>query len=70
MAEYVFKLENKEFVTFTDWDDIPENFTFKHVIKYLPDPIPEPHTEEEHRILEMYQQRLRDLMEKERAGYM
>ena len=43
MAEFVFKLANNEMVTFADWDDIPEDFIFKHLIKFLPDEVPEEH---------------------------
>ena len=70
MAEFVFKLANNEIVTFTDWDVIPEDFIFKHVIKFLPDEIPEEHSEEEHEITTMWNQRLQQLMERERAGNM
>jgi len=70
MAEFVFKLANNELVTFNDWDDIPEDFIFKHLIKFLPDEIPEEHSEKEHEIAVMWNQRLQQLMEKERAGNM
>jgi|TARA_B100000287_G_scaffold414052_1_gene446213 hypothetical protein len=70
MAEFVFKLANNEMVTFADWDDIPEDFIFKHLIKFLPDEIPEEHSEEEHEIATMWNQRLQQLMERERAGNM
>ena len=70
MAEFVFKLANNEMVTFADWDEIPKDFMFKHVIKFLPDEIPEEHSEEEHEIAEMWNERLQQLMERERAGNM
>jgi len=70
MAEFVFKLANNELITFNDWDDIPEDFIFKHLIKFLPDEIPEEHSEKEHEIAVMWNQRLQQLMEKERAGNM
>ena len=45
MAEFIFKIDDK-LVTITKWEDIPEKFD--HVIKFLPDVPPEPHTEEDH----------------------
>ena len=41
--------------------------TFEHVIKFLPDVPPEPHTEEEHEEMAQWNIRLQELMEKERA---
>ena len=37
------------------------------VIKFLPDVIPEPHTEDEHEEMAKWNIRLQELMEKERA---
>ena len=70
MAEFVFKLANNELITFNDWDDIPEDSIFKHLIKFLPDEVPEEHSEEEHEIAMMWNERLQQLMERERAGNM
>ena len=70
MAEFVFKLANNEMVTFADWDDIPDDFVFKHLIRFLPDEIPEEHSEDEHEIAMMWNKRLQQLMERERAGNM
>ena len=64
MAEFQF-LINGELVTYDKYEDIPE--TFEHVIKFLPDVIPEPHTEEEHEEMAQWNIRLQELMEKERA---
>ena len=55
----------------TKWEDIPEDFEFWHVIKFLPD-LPEPegedgqHTEEQHEELSRWNVRLQELMIKER----
>jgi len=64
MAEFQF-LINGELVTYDKYEDIPE--TFDHVIKFLPDMPPEPHTEEEHEEMAQWNIRLQELMEKERA---
>ena len=65
MAEFQF-IVNGELVTYDKYEDIPE--TFEHVIKFLPDVPPEPHTEEDHEEMELWNERLQQLMEKERAS--
>ena len=64
MAEFQFII-NGELVTFDKYEDIPDEF--EHVIKFLPDIISEPHTEEEHAEMTQWNIRLQQLMEKERA---
>ena len=41
MAEFVFKVKSNELITFDSWEDIPEDFEFVHLIKFLPAPPPE-----------------------------
>ena len=66
MAEFVFRVTNN-LVKFSEWNEIPEDFEFDNVIKFLPD-IPEgPHTEEQHAEIEKWNNLLQKLMEKERA---
>ena len=64
MAEFVFKI-NGELVTYDKYEDIPEDF--EHVIKFIPDVPAEPHTDEEHAEMAIWNTRLQELMEKERA---
>ena len=64
MAEFQF-IVNGELITYDNYEDIPE--TFDHVIKFIPDIPEEPHTEEEHDELSLWNERLQKLMEKERA---
>ena len=64
MSEFQFII-NGELVTFDKYEDIP--YEFEHVIKFLPDVIPEPHTEDEHEEMAKWNIRLQELMEKERA---
>jgi len=66
MAEFVFR-KNGKIVEFNSWDVIPSNFEFDHIIKFLPDIPPEPHTEEQHKEIEQWNSLLQKLMEKERA---
>ena len=65
MAEFQF-IVNGELITYNKYQDIPEEF--EHVIKFLPDIILPPHTEEEHEELAKWNDRLQELMEKERAS--
>ena len=70
MAEFVFKTEDNQFLIYESWEDIPENLEFKHVIKFLPDIVEEHHTEEDHEEIVIWNERLQELMEKERASSM
>ena len=63
MAEFQFLIDGK-LVTYDRYEDIPE--TFDHVIKFIPDIPPEPHTEDEHAEMALWNIRLQQLMEKER----
>ena len=64
MAEFQF-IVNGELVTYDSWENIPEEF--EHVIKFIPDVPPDPHTEDEHAETEIWNTRLQQLLEKERA---
>jgi len=64
MAEFQF-IVNRELVTYDKYEDIPEEF--EHVIKFIPDIPEEPHTDKEHDELALWNVRLQELMEKERA---
>jgi hypothetical protein len=66
MAEFIFK-RGMELITYTKWEDVPENLDFDHIIKFVPEIPPEPHTEEEHEELEQWHDRFKTLMEKERV---
>ena len=64
MAEFQFII-NGELVLYDKYEDIPEDF--EHVIRFIPDVPPEPHTEEDHEEIALWNTRLQKLMEKERA---
>ena len=72
MAIFKFVVDG-ELVTITEWGDIPDEF--EHVISFIPD-MPEPegedgeHTEEQHEELALWNTRLQEQMEKERASSM
>jgi hypothetical protein len=57
-------LNNGVLETYTKYEDIPESFD--HVIKFLPQ-IPEPpHTEAQHEEIEQWNDKLQELMKRER----
>ena len=62
-GEFIIKT-GEELITYTDYDDIPN--TFDHVIKFNPDWPPSPHTQEDHDIMEVFNDKLQVLMEIER----
>lgn len=65
-GEFVFLDKEYNKSVFTDWNDIPEDFDFSHVIKFKPN-IPEgPHTPEQHLEVAEWNARLSKLLEKER----
>ncbi len=64
MAEFQF-IVNGELVTYDSWENIPEEF--EHGIKFIPDVPTEPNTEDEHAEMEIWNTRLQQLLEKERA---
>ena len=61
-------LKDGELLTFTQYDDIPRDFV--HVIEFLPEIPPEPHTQEQHEEIEQWNSKLQELMEIENAGGM
>jgi hypothetical protein len=64
MAEFQM-IVNGELVLYDKYEDIPEEF--EHVIRFIPDIPPEPHTEDDHDEMAKWNTRLQELMEKERA---
>ena len=62
-GEFIIKI-GEELITYTDYDDIPN--TFDHVIKFNPDWPEPPHTQEDHDIMEVFNDKLQVLMEIER----
>lgn len=57
-------LKNGILETYSNYEDIPEDFD--NVIKFLPEPIPEPHTEEQHAEIDTWNDKLQRLMQIER----
>jgi hypothetical protein len=65
--EFVVK-RNGVLETYTEYDDIPNDFD--HVIKFLPDVPSAPHSEAEHDEIHSWMEKFQALMEKERARSM
>lgn len=66
MAHEFVILRNGILETYNKYEDIPEDF--EHVIKFLPEIPPGPHTHEQHEEIEIWNDRLQKLMEKERKN--
>lgn len=64
-GEFVVLIDGK-LCTFTNYDDIPNNFD--NLIKFKPNPPEPPHTEEQHELIDQWNIKLQQLMEKERAS--
>jgi hypothetical protein len=50
--------------TYNKYEDIPEDFD--HIIKFLPDIPDGPHTDEQHEEIESWNEKLQELLKKER----
>lgn len=50
---------NREIVTFTNYDDIPE--TFDKIISFKPEFPPSPHTDEDHAFMDTFNDKLQAL---------
>lgn len=64
MAHEFVILRNDILETYDKYEDIPE--FFDHVIKFLPEIPPGPHTHEQHEEIDSWNDRLKELMKRER----
>ena len=58
-------MRNGELETYTEFEAIPEDF--EHVIEFLPEIPPGPHTEQQHEEIDQWNDRLQQLMRIEYA---
>lgn len=65
MAHEFVLLVKGELKTYTNYEDIPDEFD--NVIKFIPKIPDGPHSHDEHEEIEKWNERLQQLMEKERA---
>ena len=61
IGEYTVKIGNKLF-DYTNVNDIPEEFD--HLIKFLPTLPPEPHTPEEHDLIDSFMPKMREIQKR------
>lgn len=59
-------LRNGILETYNEYDDIPDDF--QHVIRFVPESIPGPHSEAEHEEMETWNDKLQRLMQIERKN--
>lgn len=69
-GEFVFLDDNYNKVTFDDYRDIPEGYSFRHVIKFKPDIPPPPHTPEQHLEIHKWNEIFSNLIARENARRM
>ena len=62
IGEYIIKIGDKLF-EYTNTNDIPEKFD--NLIKFMPTSPESPHTEEEHKEMATYNDKLKELMKRE-----
>ena len=64
-GEFVIKIGSAT-VTYEDFDDIP--MEFDNLISFKPDAPEPPHSEEDHKEMETYNEKLQELMRRENAS--
>ena len=61
IGEYTVKIGNKLF-DYTNVDDIPKKFD--HLIKFVPTSPPEPHSEEEHELIDSFMDKFTEIQKR------
>ena len=61
--EFIIK-DKGNLTIYTNYEDIPQ--VFDHVIKFLPEIPPEPHTQDQHDEIDQWDNKLKQLMKRER----
>lgn len=62
MAKFTILIDREPY-TYENFEDIPESFDY--LVAFEPDYPPPPHTDVEHAILEMWQNKQKELMDRE-----
>ena len=65
MHKFVIK-EGSELITYSNFEDIPN--AFDHIISFEPKVPEPPHTEEQHKEIAKWQDRLQELIQRERRN--
>ena len=63
MHTFIIK-DKDEFITYNNFEDIP--LEFDHLIQFLPDMPPPPHTEIEHEEMESWVPKFKELLKRQR----
>lgn len=61
-------LRKGEFETYSNYEDIP--LDFDHIIKFLPEIPPEPHSDEQHKEIQQWSEKFQRLIDIERKNGM
>jgi len=61
--EFIIRDKGK-LITYTNYEDIPE--VFDHLIKFVPEIPPDPHTPEQHEEIGQWNDKLKQVMKRER----
>ena len=62
-GEFRVKLLDRTIVDYTDFNDIPDKVY--RIIKFIPDYPPSPHSEEDHKLIETFDNKLHELLRRE-----
>ena len=62
-GKFRVKLLDKTIVDYTDFNDIPDKVY--RILKFIPDYPPSPHSEEDHKYIETFNDKLQELMMRE-----
>jgi len=62
-GEFRVKLLDKTIVDYTDFNDIPDKVY--RILKFIPDYRPSPHSEEDHKLIETFDNKLHELLRRE-----
>ena len=61
-GKFTFMNDKYEVETFSDYNNIPEDFIIKEIICFLPDIPPPPHTVQQHEEIHMWENEFQRLM--------
>ena len=62
-GEFRVKLLDKTIVDYTDFNDIPDKVY--RILKFIPDYPPSPHSEEDHKLIKTFDNKLHELLRRE-----
>ena len=63
-GKFIFMNESYEVITFTNYNDLPNDFIIKEIITFLPDIPPPPHTVQQHEEIHLWELEFKKLLEK------